>query len=76
MNSCLVGIILIDRAYEVDMFHFFSHRLGMQTNSPMSFVRNSKAWSTPVEYVGRTSRTAWHLYKLKHPGLHSTEPGI
>lgn len=25
MNSCLVGIILIDRAYEVDMFHFFSN---------------------------------------------------
>ena len=42
--------------------------------SPMSFVKNSKAWSTDVAYVGRMQRTAWQRYRLKHPGLHSTEP--
>lgn len=45
-------------------------------NLPISLVRKSKAWFTFVAYVGNTSLTAWQRYRLKQPGLHSTEPNM
>ena len=45
-------------------------------SSPISFVKNSIAFSTGDPYVGRMSRTASKRYTLKHPGQHSTEPSM
>lgn len=43
-------------------------------SSPMSFIRKSNALSTLDAYLGKTFFKAKHLYMLKHPGAHKTDP--
>lgn len=43
-------------------------------SSPISLIRNSNALSTLEAYVGMISFRAEHLYTLKHPGAHKTDP--
>ena len=52
MNSCLVGIILIDRAYEVDMFHFFFSPTGYANKLTHVFRKKFKG----VVHAGRICR--------------------
>lgn len=43
-------------------------------SSPMSFIRKSNALSTLEAYWGKIFFKAEHLYTLKHPGAHKTDP--
>lgn len=43
-------------------------------SSPMSFIRKSNALSTLDAYSGKIFFKAKHLYMLKHPGAHKTDP--
>lgn len=43
-------------------------------SSPMSFIRKSNALSTLEAYFGKIFLRAEHLYTLKHPGAHKTDP--